>query len=68
MTTQSTGSFWQETQIPDGVYEGRWGGYEVEMMVNGNLVKFDTKSGVRGTNIPVTVTVTNNKAKVSENA
>jgi hypothetical protein len=68
MKTNNNGPFWQEAQIPDGVYEGMWGGYEVRMKVNGNAIKFNTNSGVRGLNIPVTVTVTNGEAEVKTNA
>lgn len=64
MQSSSTGTFWQQATIPDGVYDGIWGGYEVKMKVNGTAVKFNTKSGVRGINIPVTVTVTDGEAKI----
>ncbi len=49
--------FWQETTVPDGVYKGRQGGYEVEILVNDKRVKFHTQHGIRGINIPVTVTI-----------
>ncbi len=64
MQSTSTGTFWQQATIPDGVYDGIWSAYEVKMTVNGNAVKFNVKSGIRGLNIPVAVTVTDGVAKV----
>jgi len=49
--------FWQETKVPDGVYGGIQSGYEVEILVNDKRVRFHTERGLRGINIPVTVTI-----------
>lgn len=56
--------FVTEIAIPDGTYHGRWGGYEVEMTINGSRVTFRTEDGVRGLNIPVTVVVKDGMADV----
>jgi hypothetical protein len=51
---------------PDGLYEGVWGGYTVEMTVMGCLVTFQTNNGVRGMNVPVYVQVKDGVATVRE--
>jgi len=45
--------------INNGSYPGRWGGYVVTVDVNGDRVKLNTQSGVRGINIPVVCIYTN---------
>ena len=50
--------------VPDGEYEGRWSGYTVQFETPHG--KYDGRStvGVRGMNIPCTVTVTCGQFKV----
>lgn len=43
--------------FPDGSYAGKWGGYTVEVLVGVCTHKLLTVDGVRGMNIPCTVTV-----------
>lgn len=45
------------SNIPDGEYDGIWGGYEVEFTVDGKKYKARTENGVRGMNIPCVVSV-----------
>ena len=47
---------------PDGTYKGRYGGYAISVEYNGRLYIFETEDGVRGFNIPMTVTIENGKA------
>jgi hypothetical protein len=48
--------------MPDGIYEGKQSGHEVEISTLG--IWFKTEYGLRGINIPVVITVKNNEAKV----
>lgn len=58
-------TFWQETTVPDGIYKGTQSGYEVEILVNDKRVKFHSGRGLRGINIPVTVTIKDGRATVN---
>lgn len=44
--------------LPIGVYSGYWSGYEVKVNHDGDEWFLKTKDGVRGLNIPVSITVT----------
>lgn len=45
--------------IKDGKYPGKWGGYKIEININGRDFIITTFLGVRGFNIPVEVLVEN---------
>lgn len=45
-----------EDTIQNGSYQGVWGGYIIQANVAGKKVEIETRNGVRGFNIPVTVT------------
>ena len=51
--------------LPDGVYEGTWGGYDVEMDVAGYVVTFRVDMGIRGMNEPCLVDVKDGVAFVN---
>lgn len=55
-------TFYMKYIMPDGIYEGKQSGYEVEISTLG--IWFKTEHGLRGVNIPVVITVKNNEAKV----
>ena len=40
--------------IPDGKYEGVWGGYHLDMHIGDQVIPVRTELGVRGLNVPVT--------------
>jgi hypothetical protein len=42
-------------KIPFGVYDGLWGGYIVQVIINNKKYELKTENGVRGMNIPVKV-------------
>lgn len=46
--------------ISDGTYRGRWGGYTITLNIDSNIYELVTKKGVKGTNVPVIVTVNSN--------
>ena len=52
-----------KNKLVDGSYNGIWGGYIVTIIGNGYT--FETETGVKGINIPVTVEVEDGEAKVS---
>lgn len=54
------------SELPDGEYEGTWGGYVINATVNGMSVRFKTKWGIRGVNIPCVVIVNNGSVIVEE--
>lgn len=43
--------------VPPGVYEGRWSGYEVLVEIGGRLYEMKTQNGIRGLSVPCTVRV-----------
>lgn len=47
--------------IPDGSYEGKWGGHRLIWEFEGNEVDVETKLGIRGINIPVRFKIVNGK-------
>lgn len=55
------------TTIPDGKYDGLWGGYIVTVIGDdGTTYRIHTDMGVRGNNIPVFVTVHDGKIVVEQ--
>lgn len=48
------GEFYIRILMPDGQYQGRWGGYVIQFEHDGKPVVVRTELGVRGINIPVT--------------
>lgn len=53
--------------LPDGQYLGKWGGYSVRVEADGQVHTMQTKDGVRGMNIPCTVSVSKGQATVEVN-
>lgn len=47
----------QTTTLPDGIYQGIWGGYEIDLKYNDKHYILVTEEGVKGINIKVVVTV-----------
>lgn len=48
--------------LPDGYYQGTWGGYVIEVRYNGKAYDLRTEDGVRGVGINVVVHVENGVA------
>ncbi len=46
-----------EATLPDGLYSGLWGGYEIKILYNNEEYVLTTLIGVKGMNYPVIVTV-----------
>lgn len=57
----STIRYRMPVNVPDGTYDGKWGGYRLVWQVDGNEVDIQTKIGVRGINIPVRFSVIDGK-------
>ena len=68
-TAHSSGPYFIETEIrvPNGQYQGTWGGYIVRMDVNGQQVVFRTDLGISKPAAKVTVTMKDGEAFVSTN-
>ena len=47
----------QTTTLPDGFYNGIWGGHVIELQHKGKKYELTTEEGVRGFNIKVVVQV-----------
>src|SRR6185437_9038493 len=64
--TTNAGKFFHRQEIipPDGAYSAVWSGYVVLMDVGGKQIEFQATDGVRGINVPVTVTVKDGVAEV----
>lgn len=45
------------SELPNGEYEGTWGGYEVTVEIDGATYRFKTEDGIRTFNASVLVTV-----------
>lgn len=45
------------TTLPDGLYNGIWGGYVIEINYKGDTYELATEEGVRGINIKVIVEI-----------
>jgi len=49
----------QVTTLPDGLYNGVWGGYVIEITSEGKHCELTTEEGVRGIGIKVVVQIEN---------
>lgn len=47
----------QAAMLPDGLYNGTWGGYVITIHYNDKVYECKTEEGVRGIGIKVVVTV-----------
>ena len=47
----------QWTTLPDGLYNGVWGGYVIEVKYKDKTFELETEEGVRGMDIKVVVEV-----------
>lgn len=56
----------QVTTLPDGQYEGLWGGYIIEIGSNGKEYELTTEEGVKGMNIKVIVEIKDGEATFEE--
>lgn len=54
------------TTLPDGLYNGTWGGYVIELTYLGKTYELTTEEGVRGMNIKVVVTIKDGVATFNE--
>jgi len=52
----------QVTTLPDGLYNGIWCGYVIEVNSEGKRFELETEMGVKGINIKVVVEVENGEA------
>lgn len=50
--------------IPDGTYEGNWGGYVVTFRVGSETYEAKTKDGIRTPHCPCVVTVSGGQIEV----
>ena len=49
----------QATTLPDGLYNGIWGGYVIEITSEGKHYELATEEGVKGIGIKVVVQIEN---------
>lgn len=49
----------QLTSLPDGLYDGIWGGYVIEVKYQEKTFELETEEGVRGMDIKVVVEIKN---------
>lgn len=56
----------QITTLPDGYYNGIWGGYIVEINYNGKTYELKTEEGIRGIGVKVIVQIENGVASFDE--
>lgn len=56
----------KEVILPDGYYQGTWGGYCITVRYNGSEYELKTEEGVRGIGIKVVVTIQNGEASFKE--
>ena len=47
----------KESTLPDGVYTGTWGGYNIEVRYGGETYDLKTDEGVRGIGFKVVVNI-----------
>lgn len=47
----------KEVTLPDGIYQGLWGGYSIDLRYKSTEYELITEEGVRGTGIKVVVTI-----------
>ena len=55
----------QETILPDGLYNGFWGGNIIELKIEDKIYELTTEEGVRGFNIKVAVSIQDGVATFS---
>lgn len=60
--TKITEKLPQPATIPDGTYQGTWGGYKIEAKIRGKDYEMTTDDGVRGINVPVVITIKDGEA------
>ena len=56
----------QVATLPDGCYNGTWGGYVIEIQCNGKTYELETEKGVKGIGIKVVVEIENGVATFDE--
>jgi len=56
----------QVAKLPDGVYNGTWGGYVIELVYQGKTFQLKTEEGVRGMGFKVVVFVKDGVATYEE--
>ena len=56
----------QITTLPDGLYNGIWGGYVIEVKTGGKTYELETQEGVRGIGIKVIVEIKEGVATFDE--
>ena len=59
-----TGAAMTKVNLPDGKYDGVWGGWQV--CIDYTSICFETSIGVRGFNIPVEITIVNGYATFTD--
>lgn len=60
--TKITEKLPQPATIPDGIYQGIWGGYKIEVKIKDKTYEMTTEEGVRGINVPVIITIKDGEA------
>lgn len=56
----------QVTTLPDGLYTGTWGGYNIDVIIEGKTYELETEEGVRGMGIHVVVEIKDGVATFDE--
>ena len=56
----------QVTTLPDGFYNGTWGGYVIEVHYKGKTYELTTEQGVKGIGFKVVVTIKDGVATFDE--
>ena len=56
----------QVTTLPDGYYNGVWGGYSIDVIYKSKAYELETEEGVRGINVKVIVEVKDGVATFEE--
>lgn len=56
----------QVASIPDGTYQGVWGGYVIEISYQGKTYQLTTEEGVRGMGIKVMVIIKDGVAEFTQ--
>jgi len=49
----------QKASLPDGYYNGTWGGSIIEVCYQGRIFELETQEGIRGSDVKVVVEVKN---------
>ncbi len=57
----------ESINLKNGTYSGLWGGYVIEINAGGKKVELTTDIGVRGFNIPVSVTLNDGVWSATQN-